>query len=115
MAQKNLEPSSPTDKQLGFAIEEGMLRYDGWAEKLEKEIALILMPKLDSKFPQDECRLLAARLAMLAAKRARDAKVLVDEATLVRCRGCSAQIVAQTAICLCESCGKDVRSAGSDG
>jgi hypothetical protein len=103
------------DKQLGFAVEDGMLRYDGWAEKLEKEIAIILMPKLDSKFSPDEHRLLAARLAMLAARRARDAKVLVDEAALVKCRGCDAQIVAQTAVCLCESCGKNVRSAGSDG
>ena len=103
------------DKQLGFAVEGGMLRYDGWAEKLEKEIAIILAPKLDPKFSQDELRLLAARLAMLASKRARDAKVLVDEATLVRCRKCDAQIVAQTAVCLCEECGKNVRSAGSDG
>jgi hypothetical protein len=103
------------DKQLGFATEDGMLRYDGWAEKFEKEVAIILAPKLDPKFSPDEHRLLAARLAMLASKRARDAKVLVDEATLVKCRGCDAQIVAQTAVCLCEECGKNVRSAGSDG
>ena len=103
------------DRQLGFAVEDGMLRYDGWAEKLEKEFAIILLPKIDLKFSPDEHRLLAARLAMLASKRARDAKVLVDEATLVKCRGCDAQIVAQTAVCLCELCGKNVRSAGSDG
>ena len=52
---------------------------------------------------------------MLAARRARDAKALVDETALVKCRGCDAQIVAQTAVCLCESCGKNVRSVGSDG
>ena len=111
---------SAQDKQLGFATVAGddgrtILRYDGWAEKLEKEIALILLPKLDSKFPQDECRRLAARLAMLAARRARDARALVDETALVKCRGCDAQIVAQTAACLCESCGKNVRSVGFDG
>lgn len=108
------------DRQLGFASVTGddgrtILRYDGWAEKLEKELAIILLPKLDPKFLPDECRRLAARLAMLASRRARDAKVLVDETALVNCRGCDAQIVAQTAVCLCESCGKNVRSVGSDG
>ena len=115
MPQKATGTPPASDKQLGFAVEGGMLRYDGWAEKLEKELSIILLPKLDPRFSQDECRQIAARLAMLAARRARDAKVLVDETTLVKCRGCDAQIVAQTAVCLCETCGKNVRSAGSDG
>lgn len=115
MVSKIPNASSAGGKQLGFAVEDGVLRYDGWAEKLEKELSIILLPKLDPRFSQDECREIAARLAMLAARRARDARVLVDETTLVKCRGCDAQIVAQTAVCLCESCGKNVRSAGSDG
>ena len=74
---------SAQDKQLGFATVAGddgrtILRYDGWAEKLEKEITLILLPKLDSKFSQDECRRLAARLAMLAG----DVRAAIDGALL---------------------------------
>ena len=101
-----------SEKQTQFGFE---LRYDGWAEKLEREFAIVLTPYLDKSFAQSKCREISARLAMLAAKRAREASALLDETPMVKCRGCNASIVAQDSVCLCESCGKTFRTSGSDG
>ena len=87
------------DPQLGFE-----LRYEGWAEKLEREFSIMLLPVLREGISTEECRILAARLAMLAAKRARDASALADDLPVVKCRKCEAILVYQTAFCLCGSC-----------
>lgn len=87
------------DPQLGFE-----LRYEGWAEKLEREFSIMLLPVLREGISTEECRILASRLAMLAAKRARDASALADDFPVVKCRKCEAILVYQTAFCLCVSC-----------
>jgi len=82
----------------------GELRYEVWAEKLEREFSIMLLPVLRENISTDDCRILAARLAMLAAKRARSASALVDDCPVVKCRKCEAILVYHTAFCLCVSC-----------
>ena len=87
------------DPQLAFD-----LRYEAWAERLEREFAIMLLPVLRETLSTDECRILAARLAMLAAKRARVASALADDLPVVKCLKCQVILVYQTAFCLCGSC-----------
>ena len=87
------------DPQLGFE-----LRYEGWAEKLEREFSIMLLPVLREGIPTEECRRLAARLVMLAAKRAREASALIDDLPVVKCLKCEAILFHQTAFCFCGPC-----------
>jgi hypothetical protein len=82
------------------------LRYDSWAERLEREIAIILTPILDSSYSKDKCREVSGRLANLASKRAREASALDDDEPTVKCRGCKTSIMAAVSVCLCESCSR---------
>ena len=55
-------PGAQTD----FGFE---LAHDGWAQKLGKELAIMLLPYLDKSFSQSKCRDIADALALLAARR----------------------------------------------
>ena len=101
-------PGSQTD----FGFE---LAHDGWAQKLGKEFALKLLPYLDKSFSQSKCRDIADALALLAARRAREATALRDDLETVVCRGCDASVFLQATSHLCQACGQAFRSAGSDG
>jgi len=99
-------------QQTGFGFE---LVHDGFAEKLGKEIAIKLLPHLDRSYSQSKCRDIADSLALLAAKRAREATLLRDDCEKVTCRGCDAEVFLQATAHLCERCAAGFRSAGADG
>ena len=98
--------------QTGFAFE---LSHDGWAARLAQEFALKLLPHLDKSYSQSQCRDIADALALLAARRAREATALRDDQEVVMCRGCDSKVFSQATAHLCEKCASAFRSAGSDG
>lgn len=73
------------------------LRYDDFAALLEKEFAIILAPILD-RGHEGNLRGIATRLAMLAAKRARETGKLREKA-----------------LTLCEMCGKNLHDSNLSG
>lgn len=99
-------------EQLEFGV---VAKRDSWVEKLEMEFSLKLMPILDKSYPTSKCREVGMALAELAARRARDAKVLPETTSRAMCAGCDAEVEVAKAVCLCKRCSKGVRSAGSDG
>jgi hypothetical protein len=101
-------PSSQTE--FGFD-----LTHDGWAEKLGKEFALKLLPHLDKSYPQSKCCDIADALALLAARRAREATALRDDCEAVTCRGCDASVFLLGTAHLCPKCAQAFRSPGADG
>lgn len=88
---------------------------DVWVDRLEKEFSIKLLPLLDKSFPVDKCREVAKSLAELAARRAREAKVLPSLTMSARCVGCDAEVDVKDAAFLCAGCVVGIRSAGSDG
>ena len=89
-------------------------RFEDWAEKLEREFAIKLLPYLDKRYEVEACRKISASMAMLAARRAREASALNDELAPVMCVGCDHTIPSITALHLCATCGKAWRTPGSD-
>jgi hypothetical protein len=81
------------------------IRYEVWAERLEREFSLLLIPFMDPKLSTEKIRVVSARMAMLAAKRAREASALDDDdADVVGCVGCKAELVRTVSEVLCLSC-----------
>lgn len=81
---------------------------DDWARRLERELALKLMPLLDRSFSQERCREVSADLAKLAARRARDAGVLSEVVGEAKCVGCGAVAGAEEKARLCRRCVENV-------
>jgi hypothetical protein len=89
----------------GKSIADPEMRYEVWAERLEREFSLLLIPYMDPKLDVDRIRIISARMAMLAAKRAREASALDDDDdNLVKCSGCRVPVVKATASSLCFEC-----------
>lgn len=85
--------------QLGFD-----LRFDDWAERLAREFAIVLMPRLKESMTRDDCRALGGRLAMLASRRAREAGELRDACSIVSCSGCGQSVDVKSSSVLCPTC-----------
>lgn len=94
-----------------------VLEHDAFAERLGREFALILLPVLDKSMPQDRCREVADRLALLASRRAKDEGRMTKASALVPtpCAMCDAPVTLEDAKLLCARCSASVRSAGSEG
>ncbi len=81
------------------------LRYEIWAERLEREFSLLLMPYVDPKLATEKVRIISARMAMLAAKRAREASALDDDDKhVVKCSGCRMELIRTTSASICCGC-----------
>jgi hypothetical protein len=61
-----------------MAAEQVEFNYDTFAEDLERDFALMIMPHYGDGFTREAVRLLSARLAMLASRRAREVGKLPD-------------------------------------
>lgn len=80
------------------------LRYEDWAARLSLEIALILTPAVGPHYDATRTRELGGRIAMLAAKRAREASALKDDVAVVPCRSCGTEVPAGMAAHYCFTC-----------
>lgn len=81
------------------------LRYEVWAERLEREFSLLLIPYMDPKITTEKIRIIAARMAMVAAKRAREASALDDDDDcIVKCASCQTKVVQKVSASLCVDC-----------
>jgi|WetSurSiteA1Bulk_404760.scaffolds.fasta_scaffold71843_2 hypothetical protein len=88
-----------------LAAEQGELRYEVWAERLEREFSLLLIPFMDPKLTTEKIRIISARMAMLAAKRARQASALDDDdERVVKCASCQTKLIQTVSASLCCGC-----------
>ena len=92
-----------------------VLEHDDFAERLEREFAIILLPVVDRAMPQDRCREVAGRLALHASRRARDAGRLAALPKPSPCAGCDAPVEQGEGVVLCARCAGDIKSPGSEG
>lgn len=74
----------------GQSSEQYDLVFDDFAAKLEKEIALMILPHFGEGFTMDGVRRLSTRVAMLVSKRSREAAKIPDYCGSTRfCPNCS--------------------------
>jgi len=89
----------------GEVVPKSEMRYEVWAERLEREFSLFLIPFMDPKLSTEKIRIVSARMAMLAAKRAREASALDDDDDdVVGCVGCKTELVRTVSEVLCLGC-----------
>lgn len=96
---------NPVDKLVGGKPGEPELRYELWAERLEREFSFMLIPFMEPKLSTEKIRQVSARMAMLAAKRAREASALDDDdKRTAKCSGCQTLLVKAASASLCVGC-----------
>ena len=95
--------------------QEPELRYEIWAERLEREFSLLLIPFMDPKLTTEKIRVISARMAMLAAKRAREASALDDDdERVVRCASCQINLIQTVSASLCCGCMRRFKLVSDD-
>jgi NADH pyrophosphatase NudC (nudix superfamily) len=81
------------------------LVFDDFAARLEKEIAIMILPHYGDGFSMDKVRSLSTRLAMLVSRRAREASKIPDFGGATRfcpncaCRSCLLEKTNQEKVC----------------